>query len=81
MSLSDDLTAQRQFEIDSRAENHTALVEEKKETLEEEARQQLYARMGNTLADFQTWPSWTVEDGNDPHIHLYTLTMKVVFKP
>jgi hypothetical protein len=82
---SDTLTAYRQFEIDTRQENAEALVTARKEDMEEEATQELYATMGNTLADFQTWPSWVVEkaDANTEtsDTHIYSLTMKVVFKP
>jgi hypothetical protein len=78
---SDHLTAHRQFEMDLRPENVETLVEAKKKVSEEDAQQELHEKMGNTLADFQTWPAWTVEDAEAPDIRIYKLTMKVVFKP
>lgn len=78
MSFEETLIVRTQFEMDS---SNQELVEETKKAHEEEAQQELYARMGNTLADFQTWPSWTVEDGETPNSQLYKLMMKVVFKP
>ena len=78
---SNRLTAHRQFEIDTKQENTEALVEARQKAYKAEAQQELYDKMGNTPADFQTWPTWTVEDADAPGIHIYTLTMKVVFKP
>lgn len=82
---SDYLTARRWFEMDGSQDNAealgNALVEERKAALEEEARQELYGKLGNTLADFQTRPTWTVADAEDAGRRVYSLTMKVVFKP
>ena len=78
MNFADTLIVHTQFEINSQ---EGELVAQTKETHEEEARQELYRRLGNTLADFQTWPSWTVEEGTQPDTQIYKLTMKVVFKP
>lgn len=78
MSFSDTLIVYSQFEMDPKQQE---LVAQTKETHEEEAEQELYRRLGNTLADFQTRPSWTVEEGTRPDNQLYKLTMKVVFKP
>lgn len=77
----DYLTAHRQFEMDGMTENADALVEARKAALEAEAELELYDKLGNTLADLQLWPSWTVEMANDSTVRTYTLTTKVVFKP
>ena len=78
MSFADTLIVHSQFEMDSREEE---LVAQTKKSHEEEAEQELYRRLGNTLADFQIWPSWTVEDGETSDNQLYKLRSKVVFKP
>jgi hypothetical protein len=78
---SSNLVVRRQFEIDSRQENAEFLVEENKKALEDDARDELDERMGNTLADFQMWPTWTVEGEGRSGIRIYSLIMKVVFKP
>lgn len=79
MAFADTLTTQRHFEIGSTESNYSVFVEENKKTLEADARQELDGRMNESLADYQTRPSWTVEDAGANH--LYTLTMKVIFKP
>ncbi|RZA20324.1 MAG: hypothetical protein EOP10_18345 [Proteobacteria bacterium] len=80
MSLN-NLTVQRQFEVDPKRENAAEFIEESKKALEEDAQQELDKKMGNTLVDFQMWPSWTVENADGPDSQIHTLTMKVVFKP
>ncbi|RYZ75703.1 MAG: hypothetical protein EOP04_32990 [Proteobacteria bacterium] len=67
--------------MDSRKDNAAVLVEAHKQALQKEAQRELYDKLGETLADFPTWPSWTVENANISRIHIYTLIMKVVFKP
>ena len=76
---SEYLTAHRRFETDGMPES--AEVEARKAALEAEAELELYDRLGNTLADFQIWPTWTQETANDCGVRTYSLTAKVVFKP
>ena len=81
MISADRFIIHRHFEVDSREQDYSVLVEESKNTHEENARRELDARIGPSLVDYQAWPSWAMQNTKAPYIHLYTLTMKTLFKP
>ena len=86
MDFSEYLTAYRELTLDDSEAQDSASLEARKKAAEEDATQELYAKIGpNNLADFLPFPKWTEEEqpaqGETPARHLYKLKVTILWKP